>query len=134
MTSCACSATPGFDAPNVGVEPLADRASHPLSCISLEPEEWGIGVVSHLASHMLSAFTFRRQELVSGDDVPSVLAIAEYYLNQMDSDSAAHESNQLRDTAKPLLTDWLDAAKRQLEVHRALEVCCSFRCYQTCAG
>jgi len=79
-------------------------------------------VLAHVASHVLSAFTFRRQGLVPGDDVLSVLARAEYYLNEKDLDSATRELNQLHGAAGALLKDWLDAARRRLEVHQALEV------------
>ena len=120
------------DAPDVGVEPLADLASWfatsvapAVSRVALVPDE-GAGVLAHVASHVLSAFTFRRQGLVPGDDVLSVLARAEYYLNEKDLDSATRELNQLHGTAKALLNDWLDAARRRLEVQQALEVCCLF--------
>ncbi|KAF8271172.1 mitochondrial inner membrane protein Mitofilin [Lactarius quietus] len=116
------------DAPDVGVEPLADLAlwfatsvAPAVSRVALVPDE-GAGVLAHVASHVLSAFTFRRQGLVPGNDVLSVLARAEYYLNEKDLDSATRELNQLRGAAKTLLNDWLDAARRRLEVQQALEV------------
>jgi hypothetical protein len=89
------------------------------------PDE-SAGVLAHVASHVLSAFAFRRQGLVPGDDALSVLARAEYHLNEKDLDSATRELNQLRGTAKALLKDWLEAARRRLEVQQALEVCCLF--------
>ncbi|KAI5984163.1 mitochondrial inner membrane protein Mitofilin, partial [Pisolithus albus] len=60
--------------------------------------------------------------LTPGNDVLSVLARAEYYLNEKDVDNAARELNQLTGTAKVLLHDWLEAARRRLEVQQALEV------------
>ena len=125
------------DAPDVGVEPLADLASWfatsvapAVSRVALVPDE-NAGVLAHVASHVLSAFTFRRHGLVPGDDVLSVLARAEYYLNEKDLDSATRELNQLHGTAKALLNDWLDAARRRLEVQHALEVRYSFiLCWQ----
>jgi mitofilin len=120
------------DAPDVGVEPLADLASWfatsvapAVSRVALVPDE-DAGVLAHVASHVLSVFTFRRQGLVPGDDVLSVIARAEYYLNEKDLDSATRELNQLHGTAKALLNDWLDAARRRLEVQQALEVRYSF--------
>ena len=90
-----------LDAPDVGVVPLADLAScfatsvtPAVLHVALEPDE---GVLSHVASHMLSAFTFRRQGLVYGDDVLSNLARPEYYLNQKDLDIAARELNRGRE-------------------------------------
>ncbi|PCH42076.1 hypothetical protein WOLCODRAFT_137678 [Wolfiporia cocos MD-104 SS10] len=116
------------DVPDVGVEPFADLATWftssvapAVSTVALVPDQ-NAGVLSHLASYLVSSFTFRRQGLVSGSDVLSVLARAEYYLNEKDLDSAARELNQLRGSAKVLLADWLDAARRRLEVQQALEV------------
>ncbi|KAH9960943.1 mitochondrial inner membrane protein Mitofilin [Russula dissimulans] len=116
------------DAPDIGVEPLADLASWfttsvapAVSRVALVPDD-GAGVLAHVASHVLSAFAFRRQGLVPGDDVLSVLARAEYHLNEKDLDSAARELNQLRGTAGALLKDWLEAARRRLEVQQAIEV------------
>ena len=61
-----------------------------------------------------------------GSDVLSVLARAEYYLNEKDLDSAARELNQLKGPAKVLTSDWLDAARKRLEVLQALQVCTIF--------
>lgn len=118
--------------PDIGVEPFADLASWfasdvaPKVChVALVPEE-NAGVLSYLASHLFSGFRFRRHGLVAGDDVLSTIARAEYYLNEKDLDSAARELNQLKGPAKTLLHDWLEAARRRLEVEQALEV--SFDC------
>jgi mitofilin len=116
------------DVPDVGVEPFADLASwlstsvvpH-VSSVALVPDE-NAGVLSHLASHLLSSFRFRREGLVEGSDVLSVLARAEYFMNEKDLDRAARELNQVKGTAKMLLEDWLAAARRRLEVLQALEV------------
>ncbi|GBE87894.1 mitochondrial inner membrane protein Mitofilin [Sparassis latifolia] len=116
------------DVPDVGVEPFADLASWfstsvspRVSSVALVPDE-NAGVLSHLASHLFSTFQFPRHGLVPGSDVLSVLARAEYHMNEKDLDSAARELNQLKGTAKVLLTDWLDAARKRLEVLQALEV------------
>lgn len=120
------------DAPDVGVEPFADLASWfstsvapKVSSVALVPDQ-NAGLLSHLASHLFSTFTFRRQGLVQGNDVLSTISRAEYYLNEKDLDSAARELNQLGGTAKTLLKDWLEAARRRLEVQQALEVGLSF--------
>ena len=114
--------------PDIGVEPFADLATWftndvaPKVChVALVPEE-NAGVLSYLASHLFSGLRFRRQGLVGGDDVLSVISRAEHYLNEKDLDSAARELNQLKGPAKVLLHDWLEAARRRLEVEQALEV------------
>lgn len=118
--------------PDIGVEPFADLASWfatsvapKVSNVALVPTI-DAGVLSHLASHVLSTFRFKRQGLVEGSDVLSVIARAEYYLNEKDLDSAARELNQLEGTPKLLLHDWLEAARRRLEVEQALDVCIRF--------
>ncbi|KAJ3564403.1 hypothetical protein NP233_g8316 [Leucocoprinus birnbaumii] len=116
------------DVPDVGIEPFADlstwftsEVSPKVSEVALVPDE-NAGVLSYLASRALSGLRFKRHGLVSGDDVLSVLARAEYYLNEKDLDSAARELNQLQGPAKVLLHDWLEAARKRLEVQQALEV------------
>ncbi|KAI0067289.1 hypothetical protein BV25DRAFT_1795107 [Artomyces pyxidatus] len=128
VVSAALDSLEASDAPDVGVEPLADLTSWfstsvvpRVSRVALVPDQ-NAGVLSHLASHVFSSFAFRRQGLVPGDDVMSVLSRAEYYLNEKDLDGAARELNQLKGTAKVLLKDWLEAARRRLEVEQALEV------------
>lgn len=128
VVSAALDTLEASDVPDVGVEPLGDLASWfstsvapRVASVALVPDQ-NAGLLSHLASHFLSSFTFKRQGLVPGDDVLSVLARAEYYINEKDLDSAARELNQLRGTAKVLLSDWLNAARKRLEVIQALKV------------
>ncbi|KAK0204937.1 mitochondrial inner membrane protein Mitofilin [Desarmillaria ectypa] len=128
VTSAALDALESTEVPDVGVEPFADLASWfttsvapKVSNVALVPDQ-DAGLLSHLASHLLSSFRFKRHGLISGDDVLSVLARAEYYLNEKDLDSATRELNQLKGTAQVLLSDWLEAARRRLEVQQALEV------------
>ncbi|KAF9475098.1 hypothetical protein BDN70DRAFT_274196 [Pholiota conissans] len=116
------------DVPDVGVEPFADLATWftnevapKVSQVALVPDE-NAGVLSYLASRAISTIRFNRQGLVPGNDVLSVIARAEYYLNEKNLDSAARELNQLKGPAKVLLHDWLEAARRRLEVQQALEV------------
>jgi len=116
------------DVPDVGVEPFADLATWfvnevapKVSQVALVPDE-NAGVLSYLASRALSGVRFKRQGLVPGDDVLSILARAEYYLNEKNLDDATRELNQIKGPAKVLLHDWLEAARRRLEVQQALEV------------
>ncbi|KAF8623600.1 hypothetical protein AX17_007303 [Amanita inopinata Kibby_2008] len=116
------------DVPDIGVEPIADlttwfstSVAPKVGHIALVPDQ-DAGVLSYLASRALSAFRFKRHGFVGGDDVLSVLARAEYHLNEKDLDSAARELNQLKGPAKVLLHDWLEAARRRLEVQQALDV------------
>ena len=116
------------DAPDTGVEPLSDLISWfitsvvpRLESVALVPEQ-NAGLLSHLASSVLSTFRFKRQGLVEGDDVSSTIARAEHYLTEKDLDSAARELNQLKGVPKVLLSDWLSAARKRLEVEQALKV------------
>ncbi|KAI9476352.1 MAG: mitochondrial inner membrane protein-domain-containing protein [Benjaminiella poitrasii] len=91
---------------------------------SLIPEdEANVSMMSHLVSIILSSFMFKKKGLVSGEDVESRLARAEYYLNtEKDLESAAREMNQLKGWPKRLSMDWLDAARRHLEIKQALDI------------
>lgn len=89
---------------------------------SLIPDE-DASMVSHLISIILSNFMFTKKGLVDGDDIESRLARAEHYLNtEKDLESAAREMNQLSGWPKRLSLDWLDEARRHLEVKQALEI------------
>ncbi|KAF9000659.1 mitochondrial inner membrane protein Mitofilin [Cyathus striatus] len=122
------AAAQGSDIPDVGVEPFADLVSWftsevapKVSQVALVPDE-NAGVLSYLASRALSGLRFKRHGLVSGNDVLSVLSRAGHYLNEKDLDGAARELNQLKGPAKLLIHDWLEAARRRLEVQQALDV------------
>jgi len=129
VVAAALETLDATDVPDVGVEPFADLASWfttsvapRVSSVALVPDQ-DAGVLAHLASHLFSSFRFQRHGLVHGSDVLSVLARAEYYMNEKDLNSATRELNQLNGTAKVLLSDWLEAARRRLEVLQAIEVC-----------
>ena len=128
IVSAALQSLETSDVPDVGVEPLADlttwftaSVAPRVSSVALVPDQ-NAGVLSYLASNLFSSFRFQRHGLVPGSDVLSVLARAEYHLNEKDLDSAARELNQLNGAARLLLTDWLDAARKRLEVLQALQV------------
>ncbi|KAJ2929367.1 hypothetical protein H1R20_g7718, partial [Candolleomyces eurysporus] len=128
VISAALNTLEASDVPDIGVEPFSDLASWfatsvapKVSEVALVPDQ-NAGVLSYLASKVLSGVRFKKQGLVEGDDVLSVLSRAEYHLNEKDLDSAARELNQLKGPAKVLLHDWLEAARRRLEVQQALDV------------
>ncbi|KAK1219399.1 MICOS complex subunit mic60 [Marasmius sp. AFHP31] len=138
VVSAALETLEASEVPDVGVEPLADlttwytsSVAPKVGSVALVPDQ-DAGLLSHLASHLFSSFRFQRHGLVEGSDVLSVLARAEHYLNEKDLDNAARELNQLRGSAKVLLHDWLEAARRRLEVEQALEA--SFYLQFVCFG
>ncbi|WFD45192.1 MICOS complex subunit mic60 [Malassezia psittaci] len=114
--------------PREGVESeptLTEWFSHRLAprlrSVALLPEQ-GAGVLSYLTSMMLSPVLFSRRGLVPGKDVASTVARAEWFLDHQDLDSAARELNQLTGWAKILATDWLEEARKRLEVDQALDL------------
>ncbi|TDL25695.1 hypothetical protein BD410DRAFT_826324 [Rickenella mellea] len=116
------------DVPDIGIEPLPALSTWfsvgvlpQVTRVALVPEQ-DAGLLSHVASYLISTVRFQRHGLVEGDDVLSVLARAEHYMNEKDLDSATRELNQLNGTSKILLNDWLAAARQRLEVLQALEV------------
>ena len=79
-------------------------------------------MLAYVASHVLSTFAFRRQGLVPGNDVLSIVAYAEYLLNEKDLDNATRELTSVEGEREGSVQDWLEAARRRLEVQQALEV------------
>lgn len=99
---------------------FADRVAPRIKAASLLPQD--AGVLSYFASWTLSSLLFTKQGFVEGNDVPSVLSRVDVYLQKRDIASAARELNQLKGWPKVLARDWLEAARRHLEVKQALEV------------
>lgn len=87
---------------------------------SLVPDQ--AGATSHAASVLLSKLLFRKQGRATGDDVESILARAETFLEEGNLDEAAREMNGLTGWAKTLSRDWLAEVRTVLEVHQALDV------------
>ncbi|KAK9761998.1 hypothetical protein K7432_012676 [Basidiobolus ranarum] len=87
---------------------------------SLIPEDGGF--VSHLMSVFLSKLMFKKQGLVEGEDVESILARVEYYLRENDLETATREFNQLKGWPKNIAKDWIASARVHLEVKQALEI------------
>ncbi|KAJ3045713.1 Formation of crista junctions protein 1 [Rhizophlyctis rosea] len=126
LVEAAVSAIPASTA-NDGVPTLFDLEkrfeglSSVVRRVQLMPESGG-GPVSYAVSNVMSLFVFKKKGLVPGDDVESVLARAEFYLKDGDLETATRELNQLKGWPKRLSKDWLEAARRHLEVKQALEV------------
>ncbi|KAK1624910.1 mitofilin [Colletotrichum phormii] len=87
---------------------------------SLLPEE--AGVASHASSYLLSKVMFKKQGLVGGDDVESILTRTQTLLEEGNLDAAAREMNGLQGWAKTLSRDWLGEVRKVLEVQQALDV------------
>lgn len=115
-------------AAEAGVESLptlhewfSTRVAPRLTSVALMPEQ-GAGVLSYVASYLMSPFLFVRKGNVPGSDVASTVARADWFLERRDLDSATRELNQLRGWAKILVSDWLTAARLRLEVDQALDM------------
>ncbi|KAG8714219.1 Formation of crista junctions protein 1 [Ceratobasidium sp. 423] len=116
--------------PDEGVEPRADLTEWFTTSVApavrkaaLVPDT-SAGVLSHLVSYVFSSLRSAPTPSLasSGNDVMSRLARAEYYLGVKDLDSATREVNQLEGWPRRLVKDWLDAARKRLEVEQALDV------------
>lgn len=114
------------EVPEEGVESLSelrarfDAVAEQVRRVALVPENGGFG--SHIISIVLSKLMFRKEGLVEGNDVEAVLARSGYYLKHGDLENAARELNQLSGWPKRLAHDWIEAARRHLEVKQVLEV------------
>ncbi|KDN40155.1 hypothetical protein K437DRAFT_258737 [Tilletiaria anomala UBC 951] len=107
-----------------------DKVSPAVLRTALLPEN--AGVLAHATSALLAPLLFKKRASASSgsapvigekqqQDVPSILARAEYLLQREDLDGAAREVNQLQGWGKILAQDWLRAARNRLEVSQALE-------------
>lgn len=122
--------------PDTGVEPRADLAAWFTTSVAPAVRKVALvpgttaGVLSHLASWAFAGLRFSRPgygiptngDSGNGDDILSRLARAEYFLSIKNLDAAAREVNQLQGWPKRLVKDWLEAARRRLEVEQALDV------------
>jgi len=112
---------------STGIAPLSNlsawfttKLAPRIKLAALMPENGG--AASYAASAILSPLLFSRSSYSEGSDVMSVLSRADWYLNRKDLDAAAREINQLTGWPKILARDWLEAARKHLEVKQALEV------------
>lgn len=96
------------------------RVAQEVRKVELLPEN--AGVASHVASAVLSKLMFKKKGVPVGEDVESVLARTEGWLEEGDFDAAAREVNSLSGWAKVLCKDWLGDVRRVLEVKQALDV------------
>ncbi|TGZ80681.1 hypothetical protein EX30DRAFT_341333 [Ascodesmis nigricans] len=96
---------------------------------ALLPED--AGIAAHAGNWLLSKLMFRkaasvlaggRKDEEGEEDVETILARTEAFLQEGDVDRAAREVNQLRGWARILAMDWLREARRVLEVQQAVEV------------
>lgn len=87
---------------------------------SLLPED--AGIASHAASFVLSKVMFKKQGIPEGNDVESILTRTETLLEEGDLDNATREMNELKGWAGVLSKDWLNDARKVLEVKQALDV------------
>ncbi|KAK9897881.1 hypothetical protein P389DRAFT_210265 [Cystobasidium minutum MCA 4210] len=99
---------------------FTDRLVPKIRKAALFPQNGGF--IAYLSSSALSNLLFEKVGFVQGDDVISTLSRAEWYLTHRDLESAAREVNQLDGWPKILARDWLQAARRHLEVRQALQV------------
>ena len=96
------------------------RVANEVRKASLLPEN--AGIASHAASFMLSRVMFKKQGVPAGSDVESILTRTETLLEEGDLDNAAREMNDLKGWAGVLSKDWLNDARKVLEVKQALDV------------
>lgn len=83
------------------------------------------GFLAYFASYFLSHFLIMNKQSgyqIEGDDVMTVLTRVESLLNGKDLDGATRELNALKGWPKVLARDWLEAARRHLEVKQAIEL------------
>ncbi|KAL9934882.1 hypothetical protein V8E36_005958 [Tilletia maclaganii] len=97
----------------------------------LAPQPRAPGVFAHLVSATLSPLLAKKtpsEALVlstqdgKNDDIPTVLARAEFWLDKGKLDEAVREVNRLKGWGKTLATDWLAEARKRLVVQQALEL------------
>lgn len=96
------------------------RVASEVRKASLLPEN--AGVASHAASLVLSKVMFKKHGQPQGGDVESILTRTETLLEEGDLDNAAREMNGLKGWAGVLSKDWMNDARKVLEVRQALEV------------
>jgi mitofilin len=99
---------------------FADRVAPACQRAALVPDH--AGILSHIGSAVVSPIFYARRGYVAGEDTPSTLARAHYWLERQELDAAAREVNSLKGWPKILAEDWLDAARARLEAQQALEV------------
>ncbi|BGP06559.1 MICOS complex subunit mic60 [Rhodotorula toruloides] len=91
-----------------------------LKKVSLYPEHGG--VLAYLTSYIASHALFEKEGWADGEDVVSTIARAKFWLANKDLDLATREVNSLKGWPKALASDWLQQARKHLEVKQALEV------------
>ncbi|CAH7678678.1 mitochondrial inner membrane protein Mitofilin, partial [Phakopsora pachyrhizi] len=110
-----------------GVQPLPsltvwfkDSVAPRIKSASFLPQDGGF--ISYLFSHYISVFLFSRFHSHDGDDPVSVINRVSAHLDAKDLDMATRELNSLTGWPKVLAKDWIDAARRHLELQQAIQV------------
>ncbi|KAE8228145.1 hypothetical protein CF326_g6937 [Tilletia indica] len=97
----------------------------------LAPQPRAPGVFAHLVSATLSPLLAKKtpsEALVlatqdaKDDDIPTILARAEFWLEKGKLDEAVREVNRLKGWGKTLSADWLAEARKRLVVKQALDL------------
>ena len=127
VMSAALAGIASSEVPDFGVDPLADLTSWfttgvvpDVRRVALVPARGG--VIAHAAGAVLGAATFDRRGDAEGDDTLSILARAGRALEREDLDMACRELNQLQGSPKLVVSEWMEAARRRLQLQQALEV------------
>jgi mitofilin len=79
------------------------------------------GFVSHLISRLFSKLLFTTSAWSTDKDVESILGRADVYVQGNDFELAARELNQLTGWNELLVKDWIDSARRTLEIKQAIQ-------------
>ena len=77
-------------------------------------------LVSQIFSRLSDSVTWRRTNQLMGTGVEAIVARAEENLMQGDLESATNEVDSLEPKAKLILSDWLQAAKKNIEASKAV--------------
>ncbi|GEM06918.1 mitochondrial inner membrane protein Mitofilin [Rhodotorula toruloides] len=126
LLSLALSTIPA-DAASTGIASFpalsarfASSVAPQLKKVSLYREHGG--VFAYLTSCVASHALFEKEGWADGEDVVSTIARVKFWLANKDLDLATREVNSLKGWPKALASDWLQQARKHLEVKQALEI------------
>ena len=104
---------------------LVDRfnsVSDEIRKVSLIRDDQEADTLTLASSWALSKLFFQKKGYQGGQDVESRLARIRAHLDEGDLDGATREVNQFKSVAKTLASDWLELARRRLEIEQAVNV------------